>query len=295
MLPSPLDLTYFLEAANTLSLSRAARKLNVSQPSLTLAIKRLERLLNQCLFIRHKQGVTLTRAGTELFKNTHELMENWALIKLKVCQMHQEIRGRVTIGCNSTLAVLLSGFLSELLTQYPSLEINLEHALTEKLIKEIICGHIDVGIVINPSHHSNIVLTKVADIEFAFWSSIKIQAPLDLSTNDTTIICDPNLPITQFLVSKLREKSSKNLRMISSNQFEVIAALIENGCGIGILPSCWAEKIFANKLKKIKSIPSCTNPMYLAHNYQNKEVAVIQIIRKALKNLAHAKLISISS
>lgn len=65
MIPSVAELTYFLEVSNSLNLSRASERLGISQPSLSLAIKRLEQTIGTSLFLRHKHGVSLTQAGKQ--------------------------------------------------------------------------------------------------------------------------------------------------------------------------------------------------------------------------------------
>lgn len=55
MVPSFSDLQYFQEVANSLSLSRASERLGISQPALSLAIKRLEHLIGAELLIRHQK------------------------------------------------------------------------------------------------------------------------------------------------------------------------------------------------------------------------------------------------
>lgn len=60
MMPSPADLSYFIEVGNVLNLSRAAERLGISQPSLTLSIQRLEHSVGTALLIRSNKGVTLT-------------------------------------------------------------------------------------------------------------------------------------------------------------------------------------------------------------------------------------------
>lgn len=67
MLASPHDLTYFIELSGTLNFSRASERIGISQPSLSAAIKRLEHAIGTPLFLRGKNGVTLTPAGKRLF------------------------------------------------------------------------------------------------------------------------------------------------------------------------------------------------------------------------------------
>src|SRR5579862_1970744 len=127
MLPSPAELAYFLEVSATLNLSRASERLGISQPSLSLAIKRLEETLGTSLFVRHKRGVTLTQAGKQLLLYARQLLQYWENTKSKVLASQQEVQGCFTLGCHSTVAIyMVSGFLSDLLENHPKLEIHLK-------------------------------------------------------------------------------------------------------------------------------------------------------------------------
>ena len=65
----------FLETADAGSLSRAARVLELSQPSLTGQIQRLEQHLATSLFDRHGRGVTLTDAGKALYPRARRILD----------------------------------------------------------------------------------------------------------------------------------------------------------------------------------------------------------------------------
>ena len=62
------DLKYFLEVAKTGNITRASERLGVTQPSITLALKRLEDKTGIILLERSRKGTTLTRQGEGLFK-----------------------------------------------------------------------------------------------------------------------------------------------------------------------------------------------------------------------------------
>ena len=81
MIASPSDLCYFVEVANTLNISRAAERAGISQPSLTLAMQRLEEAIGTPLLCRSKSGVTLTQAGKQLLEHTKQLLHLWAQVK----------------------------------------------------------------------------------------------------------------------------------------------------------------------------------------------------------------------
>ena len=69
MIASPNDLIDFIELSNTLNFSRASERIGISQPSLSTAIKRLEQAIGAELFIRGKNGVSLTQAGKRLLSH----------------------------------------------------------------------------------------------------------------------------------------------------------------------------------------------------------------------------------
>src|SRR3990167_2344912 len=115
MLPSATDLSYFHEVAVAGSLSSAANRLNISQPSLSIAIKRLERLLSTSLFNRNKNGVTLTKAGNKLLPHIEEMLSRWNSIKAEVISSHHDLVGTVTLGCHLMMSAYMSSIISQLL------------------------------------------------------------------------------------------------------------------------------------------------------------------------------------
>src|SRR5262245_41831394 len=115
MLPSAAELEYFLEVTNSLNLSRASERLGISQPSLSLAIKRLEQTIGTSLFSRHKQGVSLTPAGKQLLLHARQLLQYWDNTKSKALASQQDVRGYFTLGCHSSIAIhTVSQFLPDL-------------------------------------------------------------------------------------------------------------------------------------------------------------------------------------
>ena len=69
------SLTYFITVAGELNITKAAALLNMSQPPLSSQIRQLEEDLGTKLFIRSKRGLTLTPAGTILYKRAQQILE----------------------------------------------------------------------------------------------------------------------------------------------------------------------------------------------------------------------------
>lgn len=286
MLPSPAELTYFFEIASCLNFSRASERLGVSQPSLSFAIKRLENTLGINLFIRHKQGVTLTPAGEQLLAQVKPLLHHWENTKIQAISLHNEVRGKVTIGCRSATSLLLGGFLRNLLEKHPRLEIDFKFQSPQKTTEAVIDSSVDIGIVINPLQHYDLVIHKIDDMETSLWVGHGNQNIQNIDSGEAVIICEPNVPHSQILLRQLEKLNFRIGRILKVNSLEAIANFTIEGCGIGILPACFATNMYSDKLKKIEGMPVCTDDICLIYRHENKNVQAISTVIAALKRAA---------
>jgi DNA-binding transcriptional LysR family regulator len=284
MLPSAAELEYFIEVSTTLNLSRASERLGISQPSLSLAVKRLESSVGTELFVRHKHGVSLTQAGKQLVLHARQLLQYWEATKSHALASQQEVQGYFTLGCHSSVAVyMVSGFLATLLENHPKLEIHLKNDISRNITERVINSSIDIGIVINPFRHPDLIIRKLCDDEVTFWvgeGSKKIQ---DIHSQQSVILCDPNLTQTQSLLKKCKKAGLASERIITMDSLEVVASLTANGCGIGILPTRIANAIPSYKLKRVPKMPVYSDELCLIYRNENRNVQAIQKIANTIK------------
>lgn len=284
MIASPNELSYFIELSSTLNFSRAAERIGMSQPSLSAAIKRLETSIGVSLFIRNKNGVILTPAGKRLLSHAKDLLQLWHTTKSESLASHHEVQGCLTLGCHPSIALFsLAKFLPKLWVRYPEFEIQFKHDLSRKILEGIVNFSIDVGIVVNPVKHPDLVLYKLQDDEVGFWSADNKNH----STKNTVIICDPDLIQTQWLLKRLKKYSIQPLRMITSNNLEVIAKLTAYGNGMGILPSsvaCYTQPT----LKSIAKMPVYHDEIYLVYRHEYRQHKAMQVMISAIKKYFNA-------
>src|SRR3990167_3122016 len=222
MLPSAAELEYFLEVSSTLNLSRASERLGISQPSLSLAIKRLEQSVGTELFIRHKHGVTLTQAGKQLLLQARQLLQHWDDTKSKALASHQKVQGYFTLGCHSTIAIyMVSGFLADLLEKYSKLEIHLKHDISRKITEQVINLSIDIGIVVNPFKHPDLIIRKICDDEVTFWVGEGTRKIQNIDSTEAIILCEPDLTQTQTLLKIIKKTGVATNRIMTMNSLEV--------------------------------------------------------------------------
>ncbi len=174
-----MDINYelykmFYKVVKTGSFTSAAEELYVSQSAVTQAIKRLEDQLNGTLFIRGKNGVSLTEAGRELYDfvaQSLETIDNAGRIFIE----HKNLeRGTVRIACGSTLAKLVfDDAIIKFAKDYPKINISIKNYITSEGIEKISNGKIDMSIITLPCdiNCDNIEITKIKEVEYCFFTN----------------------------------------------------------------------------------------------------------------------------
>lgn len=266
MIPSSADLNYFIEVANTLNISRAAERLGISQPSLSLAIKRLEAALGVSLLVRGKTGVQLTRAGLRFTTQARGLVSEWEKLADEAKRGESQVGGRYIIGCHPSVALFtLPEFVTKLVNTYPDVELKLVHGLSRQMTDDVINFKIDFGLVVNPVAHPELVIKILSKDEVGLWGGADGGAAAKAHNGDGVLICDPELIQTQALLKQLKRKDFGFRRTITTANLEVIAALTSSGAGIGILPSKVATREPQLKLKALAGLPRYQDKLCLVY------------------------------
>src|SRR6476646_8753081 len=98
MLATSTEIEYFIEVYQTRHVSKAAIRLGVTQPTLTLSLQRLEDKLGVKLFHRTKQGVIPTEQGTLFYKKSHGLIDSWNDLHHDLGRSIDTLQGHFKVG-----------------------------------------------------------------------------------------------------------------------------------------------------------------------------------------------------
>ncbi|AGH95946.1 LysR family transcriptional regulator [Pseudobdellovibrio exovorus] len=244
--PNPWDLRYFQEIAYTQNLSRAAERLGIGQPALSLSLKRLEESIQAKLFYRRHKGLTLTSAGQRLLKESNRLLADWEALIAQTKKSQNEMVGRFSLGAHPSVALYaINKALKKIYSEHQGIEIQLEHDLSRVISERVISGEIDFGIVVNPTRHPDLVIQKLATDEVGFW---KVSGGLK-----DVLLCNSHLHQTQSLLKKIKSKKVFS-RTITSDSLEVVASLAQAGLGTAILPTRVA-RFFNKDLELVEGLP----------------------------------------
>ena len=259
MIPTETELRHFLEVYSTKHMTRSSIKLGIAQPSLTQSILKLEEKVKTKLFHRTKQGCIPTRAADLLYDKAIHLQETWKTLSEGMTETQDTLTGTFRVGCHQSVGTYtLPNFLKALSKKAPHLGILLHHDLSRKITEKIINYELDIGFVVNPTKHPDLVLVKLATDRVAFWRA-KGVTPLP------RIFADQSILQVQTILGKRSHARLPNYQVIETTSLELIRTLTLSGAGIGILPERVA-KADHNHLEIVdSSLPTFHDEIFLAY------------------------------
>jgi DNA-binding transcriptional LysR family regulator len=156
------DLHYFQTIARAGNITGAARRLGVRQPTLTLALQRLEAELGTMLFLRDRSGVTLTITGKAFLQCVIEVLTLLNAGVQHVQGLETEERGSFILGLPVAVgSCFLPIFFPTYLRDAPYIELSLWTGTSQAVPQAVLARDIDVGLGVNPTPHPELVLTQL--------------------------------------------------------------------------------------------------------------------------------------
>lgn len=145
------QLRYFVTLAEELHFGRAARRLHITQPPLSMAIAALERELGVRLFARAPRRVTLTHAGAAFFEQARLLLARAQDAVELARAADRGAVGRLRIGFMSgSIYTLLPPLLREYASRYPEVQLELRELPMPEQLLQLRRGELDLGVVRPP-------------------------------------------------------------------------------------------------------------------------------------------------
>jgi DNA-binding transcriptional LysR family regulator len=293
---APVDLThlrYFEVIARCGSLTAAAQSLRVSQPTLTVAMRKLEQRLQTTLLLRSRNGVQLTSTGQQLL---HQASEVFALLdraEQQIRGLEVEEAGRFVIGCPEVLgAYMLPTFLAQYLKTSPKIEISLLNGPSRVVQQAVLARDAQFGLVVRPMPHPELVLIELFSDATDLFVAAKKGADTPAAAKERLLagplIYVDHLPQSQELINKLREDKLLPQRQLSCGNLELVKSLTLGGVGVGVIPRRVAAYGQEGKLRRLhQSLPHIDDTIYLAYRADIHRTKAAMRLKDAL--VAHGK------
>lgn len=142
----------FVVLSEALNFHRAAKLLNMSQPPLSISIRKLEQELGVALFERQARGVTLTEAGLAALPHARKILRGVDAMGDAIGATVDGMGGRLSVGfVGSAVYALLPKVVPLFRSQRPAVDLRLREATTLEIIRGLESGDLDVGVLRTPA------------------------------------------------------------------------------------------------------------------------------------------------
>ena len=239
------QLQYFLVVAEHLHFGRAAQELLMSQPPLTVAIKKLEHELGVQLFDRTTRSVRLTVAG-ELFRDRiTPLLADLEQAGQELAEVGSGLRGKLSVGFVSSASYAVIPSAVRLFRERrPNVELSLQPLTTDEQIESLLEGRLDVGVLRDPVRLPGVELEQVHAeplvLALPAGHKLAVREEADIpELADEDFILFPYKYMSGFysLVHSLFDGHPAPRIVERAIHQETILGLVAAGLGVSILPA----------------------------------------------------------
>ena len=254
----------------------AAEKCFVTQPTLSMQIKKLEDELGVIIFDRSRQPVVPTDLGAKLIEQARMTLSATQRIKEIIQEEQQEVEGTLKIGIIPTLApYLLPVFIGPYIRKYPAVKVEVEELVSEEIIRRLKRDMLDVGLLVTPYHDEKIVERPVFYEEMLVYAhpdsellKKKEVGHEDIVTSDIWMLGNGHCFRNQVVnLCEMSASQHKNLPFeFESNSLETLMRIVDVEGGFTLIPELALQYMSPEKKKQVRSIAN-TKPL--------REVSVI--------------------
>jgi LysR family hydrogen peroxide-inducible transcriptional activator len=247
------DLRYIVALARERHFGRAAEKCFVAQPTLSVAVKKLEDELGVILFERSPQEVRVTPAGERIVAQAEKVLAEVAQLGEIAAAGKNPLAGPLRLGVIYTIGPWLLPRLVPLMRERaPEMPLLLEENFTHRLIEKLKNAELDVAVLALPVAEPGLVAQAVYDEQFRVltpaghpWTKKKSLAPAELLEEPLLMLGPGNCFRDQVLDLCAREAGG-DVQLLEGSSLETIKMMVASGVGVTVMPASAVDGIARN-------------------------------------------------
>ncbi|MFF2456733.1 LysR family transcriptional regulator [Peribacillus simplex] len=249
----------FVTLVEVKNFTKTAEMLLMSQPSVSLHIKKLEEEFQTKLFLRSPKFLKVTLTGEILYDRAKQMITIYEQTRQDIQEHDRSIKGELKIGASFTIGeYILPSLLIDLQEDYPELELQVVIGNTEEIVQAVRLYKVDIGLIEGQTNEKELSVHPFMQDELFIVSSNNHE----LANQDEVGITDlhDQAWVTREVGSGTREYLNhvirsnglkiKSILTISSNQ-GIKETLIKNGAGLALLSRSVIERDVQNKILSI--------------------------------------------
>ncbi|HKK89037.1 MAG TPA: hydrogen peroxide-inducible genes activator [Saprospiraceae bacterium] len=262
---------------------RAAESCYVTQPTMSMQIKKLENELGVVLFDRSKKPLMPTAIGEKTISKARAVLAEVAGIEDMISEYRDRIAGELKLGVIPSVSpYLIPRFLGTFADKFPEVKLEIRELLTENLIEQLRRGNIDIGIMVTPLDEEGILEIPLyyermlvyvhKDHPFSELDSLRLD---EVNTEDLWLMSQGNCFRSQVLNLCASQNPLIRDKQVyyESGSLETIKRLIESEGGWTIVPELAVDDYLSDRVavRRIEE-PSPLREVSLVYSrYQSKQ------------------------
>lgn len=245
------QLQQFIAVAETLNFRRAAERLHMAQPPLSVAIRKLEEEVGAPLFERQARGVALTPAGAAALVLAQRCINDAAALRGVAQAAAGGVRGLLRVGfVGSATYALLPRLLPAFRARYPGVELVLRESANLGLLAMVESGEIDIGLVRYPTGSASALRFEIVERD-VFCAVLPVGHPLvskkrltlaRLAQEPLVDYASTRVPGLHAMVMLAFQQAGLAPRVAQeATQVQTVISLVQSGMGVALVPSVSAR------------------------------------------------------
>ena len=288
------QLEYILAVERYRHFGRAAEACNVTQPTLSAMIGKLEEELNAKLFDRNRQPICPTPVGEQVLCQAKEVLAQADSIKDIVEEEKHSLNGTFRVGILPTIApYLLPRFFPQLMKKYPTLDIRVREMKTHEIKEALLQGDIDAGILAQIEGLEEYEQTHLFYEKYEGYVSREdtLFAKETLRTSDVASsrdlwLLDEGHCFRDQMVRFCQMKSSQTSQLAYNlGSMETFMRMVESGKGITFIPELAVMQLSGEQKELVRpfAIPVPTRQLLLITNRNFIRQTLLDVIVKEIQ------------
>lgn len=291
-----IQLEYIIAIDTYRHFATAAEKCFVTQPTLSMQVKKLEEHFDLKIFDRTKQPVVPTLAGEKIIAQARIVLQESVRIEQIIQEEKNDVTGELRVGVIPTISpYLLPLFTGKLKKQNPNLHLIVNEIVTEEIIRQLKKDIIDVGILVTPVNESGInelplyyeemLIYSSKDHRFSGNTSIKIK---DIAASDIWLLNDGHCFRHQVVnLCDLHEMGQTDLPFeFEGGSLDTLIKIIDKEGGFTLIPELAAIEMQDDRRIQVRNFSNIIplREVSLVYTRKYEKAKLLQLIAETIKS-----------
>lgn len=240
----------FVAIADTGSFAEACEQLHLSQPALSVSIRKLEQHTGGLLFSRSTRSVALTPEGHQFLPVAKRLLADWTQGFEDLQQLFALQRGKLTIAAMPSYASnCLPSILAEYSRRFANIRITVQDVVMEEVISAVRSGRVELGVTFKPDRLDGVDFEPL--FKDRFIAILPPEHPLLRRRNltikdlleDTLVALNRGSSTRDWTEQAIAEVGIKPVRIFDAFQLTTVGSMVAAGVGVAVVPALCTQQM----------------------------------------------------